>query len=556
MASKKYSLLTGVLCLLASYGFAQTGTTTQTVAGYDASDSSIVPSRRMPQHTEFMNGTYNYPARPRNQWEIGIKAGAFTVSGDVPARFPTFGGGIHVRKALGYLFSLRLEYVNGIGKGQAWQSAQNYGKNTAWTSAGYVPHRVDNAGNRTAGERVFYNYRTNVQDLSLQGIFTLNNIRFHKAKTGFAIYALAGLGGMIYDTKINALNGSAKYNFSGVPDGVWKERKDVRDQLEDLLDDSYETPAETEAGDRRPKLFGNTFRPVGHIGGGIAFKVNNRFNIAIEDRFSIAKDDLIDGQRWQEQAHGDAVLTQDYDAYNFFSVGLNVNLGAKATEPLWWMNPLDYAYSEIRNPRLMRLPKPVLPDSDGDGVTDQFDQEQTPPGCPVDTHGVSRDTDGDGVPDCRDKELVTPTVCQPVDADGVGKCPCPEDCGPRVDTSCVNALGALPSINFSGNSVTLNDDARSLLASVAARMRNNPECRVVVTGYCASNKSEQQRSWDRVNAVINYMVEREGISADRFVFLYAQEGGDCNTVDLRAATAEDQGPNTVPAPHPNLRRGK
>jgi hypothetical protein len=151
-----------------------------------------------------MNGTYNYPARPRNQWEIGIKAGAFTVSGDVPARFPTFGGGIHVRKALGYLFSLRLEYVNGIGKGQAWQSAQNYGKNTAWTSAGYVPHRVDNAGNRTAGERVFYNYRTNVQDLSLQGIFTLNNIRFHKAKTGFAIYALAGLGGMIYDTKINA----------------------------------------------------------------------------------------------------------------------------------------------------------------------------------------------------------------------------------------------------------------------------------------------------------------------------------------------------------------
>ena len=74
----------------------------------------------------------------------------------------------------------------------------------------------------------------------------------------------------------------------------------------------------------------------------------------------------------------------------------------------------------------MILPKPVLPDADGDGVTDQFDQEQTPQGCPVDTHGVSRDTDGDGVPDCRDKEMVTPTYCQPVDADGVGKCPCPD----------------------------------------------------------------------------------------------------------------------------------
>ncbi|HZF65763.1 MAG TPA: OmpA family protein, partial [Chitinophagaceae bacterium] len=221
---------------------------------------------------------------------------------------------------------------------------------------------------------------------------------------------------------------------------------------------------------------------------------------------------------------------------------------------LYWLNPLDYAYSEIRNPRLMRLPKPVLPDADGDGVTDQFDQEQTPQGCPVDTHGVSRDTDGDGVPDCRDKELVTPTYCQPVDADGVGKCPCPEGCGTGGADACVNNLGTLPSVTFSGNGIALNNDARTLLASVAARIRQNPECRVVVIGYCASNKSQQQRSWDRVNAVINYFVEREGISADRFIFNYGQEGGDCNTVDLRAAATGEEGPNNVPAPHPNLRR--
>ncbi|MEJ0105258.1 MAG: hypothetical protein WDO19_23060 [Bacteroidota bacterium] len=104
------------------------------------------------------------------------------------------------------------------------------------------------------------------------------------------------------------------------------------------------------------------------------------------------------------------------------------------------------------NPRLMRLPKPVLPDSDGDGVTDQFDQEQTPQGCPVDTHGVSRDTDGDGVPDCKDKELVTPTYCQPVDADGVGKCPCPDStCYEgfmKKGNDCAITLGALPSVTF------------------------------------------------------------------------------------------------------------
>lgn len=76
----------------------------------------------------------------------------------------------------------------------------------------------------------------------------------------------------------------------------------------------------------------------------------------------------------------------------------------KRTEPLWWINPLDYLYSEGRNPRLMRLPKPVLPDSDGDGVTDQQDMEQTMAGCPVDSRGVSLDTDGDGIPDCKDRD--------------------------------------------------------------------------------------------------------------------------------------------------------
>ena len=122
------------------------------------------------------------------------------------------------------------------------------------------------------------------------------------------------------------------------------------------MDDTYETPAENQ-GNRRPKLFGKTFKPSGTVGAGIAFKLSNRLNLAIEDRHTIVKDDLLDGQRWQEHAWGDAVLTRDYDSYNYLSIGLNINLGAKSVEPLWWLNPLDYAYSEIRNPRLMHLTK-------------------------------------------------------------------------------------------------------------------------------------------------------------------------------------------------------
>ena len=68
------------------------------------------------------------------------------------------------------------------------------------------------------------------------------------------------------------------------------------------------------------------------------------------------------------------------------------------------------------------------------------------------------------------------------------------------------------------------------------------------------SKKEQQLSWDHVNKVITYLVEKEGISADRFIFKYGQEGGDCDTVDLRGAAEGEEGPNTVAPPHPNLRK--
>ncbi len=535
MASKKYLFLLGLVCLFSTAGYSQ--------SGYDVKDSSVISAKNMPQHTEFLNGAYNFPAKPRNQWELGLKVGAFSISGDLPAKFPTLGFGAHIRKAFGYVFSMRMEYMYGIGKGSAWLTSSNYKKNPAWS--------------RYFGESVFYNYKANVQDLSLEGIVTFNNIRFHKSKTGFNIYGIFGLGGTIYETNVNALNSNGtKYIFSSIPSGTYKDRKDTRDALKSLMDDTYETPAENQ-GDRRPKVFGKTFKPVGHLGAGVAFKLNNRLSLAIEDRITITNDDLLDGQRWTEQVSSDAVLTRGFDTYNYGTIGLNITLGSKSVEPLWWINPLEYAYSEIRNPRLMRIPKPILPDTDGDGVTDQFDLEQTPQGCPVDSHGVSLDTDGDGVPDCKDKELITPTYCQPVNADGVGKCPCPDkSCFPAVVAApnCSMKLGALPSVSFTSKSVKLSSDAALLLSSIASRMRNNPECKVVVVGYCSSNKQEQQLSWDRVNAVINHMVEKQGISADRFIFQYAQEGGDCNTVDLRGASEGEAGPNVVPAPHPNLRK--
>lgn len=556
MASKKYTALIGLLCLLVSGAFAQEG------GGYNPQDSSVIPSKRLPQHTEFMANNYAFPAKPRSQWELGLKVGAYSISGDVRNRFPGFGAGFHVRKALGYVFSIRGEVGYGNTKGLNFQPSRNYTKNVAWNE--YTDFGVP-GGQPT--QAVFYNYKAENWDLSVQGVVTLNNVRFHKSKSGFNIYMFGGIGAMINKTKVDALNGNAPYDFSAIVAKYsatgfsYKDRKDIKSDLKDLLDGSYETNAQDPAG--KPEMFGEPLNFIVTGGLGMQFKLSKKLSLGIEDRFNVVKSDLLDGQQWQENDGNTVPLataqTSDFDFTNFLSVGLNLSVGGRAVEPLWWLNPLDYAYNEINKPNHMKLPKPVLDDADGDGVTDQFDNEpNTPAGSPVDTHGVSRDTDGDGVPDAKDKELITPTQCQPVDADGVGKCP-PPDCCKVIDSLMQYGIrgrcniGDLPSITFKGRSVTLNNDAKALLASIAQKMRDNSECKVAVVGYCSSSKSEQQLSWDRVNAVINYLVDKEGVGSDRFIFKYGQEGGDCNTVDLKDGTQEE-GPTTVPAPHPNLRR--
>ena len=285
-------------------------------------------------------------------------------------------------------------------------------------------------------------------------------------------------------------------------------------------------------------LFGQTLKPSGSLIAGIAFKLGKRVNLALEDRFTFIKDDLLDGQQWQEHTTLEPVQTRDFDSYNYASLGLNFNIGSKSVEPLWWINPLDYAYSEINNPKHMKIPKPILDDTDGDGVTDQLDREpNTPAGCPVDTHGVTKDTDGDGVPDCKDKQLITPTDCQPVDADGVGKCPDPECC--KIIDSLRDAMnkcniGDLPSVSYRGNSGALSSDAKAMLSTVASKLKNNADCGITVTGYPAASKASQALCNRRINAIKTYLTEKEGISADRIDTNCEIGGGDSNTVDIKS----------------------
>jgi len=513
MASKKYLLLAGAMTLLAaSSGFAQV------TPVYDALDSSKIPASRQAQQNNFINHQYDFPAKPRDMWELGFSGGLHLINGTIPAR-PGYGGGVSLRKSLGHTFSIRLEYNGSIDKGLDYRLRPAiYTNSSAWRTTADAN-----------GGMIVPNYKTQSHQLSLDLMASLSNILFYKAQPKVNWYVFGGYSFGYIDVDVDALNGSGgAYSYSGV-DFTGK-RKDIHDQLKNLYDGDYEQNAPSQ-GNRASigrKDDNQLLRHGADFGTGIAFRISPRFNIGIEEKYTLYFDDYLDGYSSPYSNHK--------DAFSYTSIRLNFNLGNKnkRVEPLWWVNPLNYAYNELSSPRHMKLPTPVLPDADGDGVTDQFDREpNTPAGAPVDVHGVAKDTDGDGVPDYKDKQLITPTYCQPVDADGIGKCPDPECCK-NIKTSSCNTL-VLPSVAFKGSSTKISSDNEAILSSVANTLRSNPECNVLVTGHAGAKgkKGGVDLSSRRVDAVIDYLADKQGI--DRGRFIKQNTPGESSTVDLAPA---------------------
>jgi hypothetical protein len=298
MAIKKYTLFLGLLVAAMS--------TQAQVAEWQ--DSSLIPPSRLAQHNEFVNNQYIFPAKPRSQWELGIKLGSPSINSDVDGLNPNFGIGIHARKALGYLVSVRGEIFTGTAKGLGVKENYNYKNNPAW------------AGYNSNTDKIFYNFKTQLTDVSAQLLFNLTNIGFHKAEPKFSLYAIAGVGMTLYNANIDALSGGgSKYNFNSINSSL--SASETRSALKALLDGTYETPAEKyKSGSGSTSVVSATF------GVGAAFKISKKVNLAIENRLTVVDDDLLDGQKWGPFPAGNPSLSSNNDTYNVFSVGLNINI--------------------------------------------------------------------------------------------------------------------------------------------------------------------------------------------------------------------------------------
>ncbi|MCK7559584.1 hypothetical protein MKQ70_33395 [Chitinophaga sedimenti] len=211
MASKKYLLLAGAMSLLASTGFAQVK------PNLDVLDSSKVAPSKMAQFNAFKNHQSDYPAKPRDMWELGFHGGYHFIVGDVSAR-PGFGGGLSLRKSLGHTFSIRGEYTGSFDYGMDYKMRPNTS-----STVGGNPWAATAAAN---GGMIVANYKTATHQASLDVIASLSNLLFYKSQPKVNWYVFLGYGLLLADVDVDALDGAAAYNYSGIDFGG--KRKDIK----------------------------------------------------------------------------------------------------------------------------------------------------------------------------------------------------------------------------------------------------------------------------------------------------------------------------------------
>ena len=420
--------------------------------------------------------------------ELGISPYVSTLSSDVDAKFG-YGLGVHARKSLDHLFSVRLDALYSKTKGDA-----EFG---------------DGNGNRR--------FETDWVGGTAYGVVTLNNFLLQGDTRKFNIFLMAGAGFNFASTEFQCNDEASRFGCDG-SNLPWSEG--------------------------RNGMIESTFRTNAAAGGGISYRINERINVGVEYQAMIPlgnRADLLDGY--------DASSFRD--VVNVFGVAVNFNIGDAAThgEPRYWTNAFSPIKEDIST--LNRRVDAATTDSDGDGIVDSVDQEpDTPADVPVDSRGRTLDSDKDGIPDYRDLEpFFPPREGEEIDADGVvieridrglNEDEVRTIVGQEVErvierdgimnaTTMVNsANGAiyLPMLYFPLNASEISYDDYGMLASVARVLQANPDMRVIVRGYTdrvGNPTFNQKLSYMRAYNVIRHLVTTHNIERERLVLQYRGE---------------------------------
>ncbi|MDB5283863.1 MAG: hypothetical protein JWO06_2938, partial [Bacteroidota bacterium] len=184
------------------------------------------------QQQSYLKKQYAFPAKPKDQWELGVNFGVALLSGNVKPYInikglvQNIGAGFTVRKAIGYTLSLRFGYDFMMMTGRNWQPDANLEFNQAlhgaddprvnyWNNPNLLSSRTKDTINMN--KLFFYNYRTYVHEAHLEAVINLGNISYHHERNMVNFYLVAGVSTFFYTTYMDALDRNGQvYDFSPV----------------------------------------------------------------------------------------------------------------------------------------------------------------------------------------------------------------------------------------------------------------------------------------------------------------------------------------------------
>ena len=413
-------------------------------------------------------GTYR-SFSPADQWELGLDLGTPFVVGDVDAKFPGIGGGLHVRKSLDHIFSLRF----GVNYFQTENEEDTRSSENTWLSG------------------------------SGQVVVAVNNFRFNKPYRKLIINVFTGVGLNNYSTDFTNIlqqDGAVSGSLDATTNG----------QLEMGLGLAFRVS---------PKFNIGLEHTVYAVFGGKADNLDSDENVDknvttfrdlmqfphLSLNFNLGGTDKKTGLKKSEPLYwanpmsmvGDAITALEarpiYDPTDTDGDGI-----------------IDAIDDEDNSPAGARVDtKGVTLDSDADKVPDYKDKEpHSPPGYTVDAMGVAQ-----GTP----KYTTEGDVNRIVDAK-IAAIKFPEP---------VTNNWFFPNVNFAYNSYAIRFSEYEQLYQVATVLKQNPSLKVVAIGNTDNRGSEGYNnvlSYNRAKAAIDFLVSQHGIDRNRLILNWAGEG--------------------------------
>jgi hypothetical protein len=261
----------------------------------------------------------------RGYYTFGINAGKAYQSSDVRAQSKGYGFGLTLGRNLYYrpgaVFSADVRSRLLFARSYGLDPSRDYkvGSNDALNGSRSLDYRTYPANLGVTEGFVFPNHRTDLGELGLEGVLTLNKLR---EETGLKLSIYGGAGIDWFNVAIDQAdrNGQeyydayAKLNHRGPTTQILKSLRS------DILDGSYESRAD-EFDSGAGKL---RFMPS--LGAEVGFQVTPKFSIDFGHRLTFSGTDLLDGQQWRES-------NNDLHHYTYAGLNFNINRQERRDEP-------------------------------------------------------------------------------------------------------------------------------------------------------------------------------------------------------------------------------